>query len=66
MQNKYLWATLSIAAMWLATALVGVFGPLLEIQSAGGDIVAIPALAMTVGFFALVATIIVGIFGFRQ
>jgi hypothetical protein len=66
MQNKYVWATLSIAAIWLATALVGVFGPQLEIHGAGGEIVIIPVLAMTVGFFALVATIIIGIFGFRR
>lgn len=67
MQNKYLWATISIAVMWAATALVSVFGPLLEIQSGGGsEVVAIPVLALTIGFFALIGTIIVGMSGFRE
>ena len=65
MQNKYVWAGLSIVAMWSAVAFVGVFGPSMEVASAGGDVVTVPALAIVVAFFAMIGTILVAIFGFR-
>ncbi len=66
MENRYLWAAVSIAVMWLATILVGVFGPLLEIRDAAGGVLTIPALAAVVALFALIGTVSVGLRGFRQ
>ena len=64
MKSKHFWAASAIAAMWTAVLFVGVFGPSLEITSAG-DTVSVPVLAMTVAFFALIGTVLVAIFGFR-
>lgn len=61
MKTKYFYATISISAMWLAVLFSSIFGPPLE--SAGGD--SVPVIALAVSFFALIGTIIVGIFGFR-
>ena len=64
MKMKYFWAALAIAAMWIAVLFVGIFGPGLEIQS-GADVVNVPVVALSVALFALIGTIIVGVFGFR-
>ena len=61
MKTKYFYATVSISAMWLAVLFSSIFGPSLE--TAGGD--SIPVTAWAVALFALIGTIIVGIFGFR-
>lgn len=66
MRNKYVWAGLAIAAMWVAVALVGVFGPVLEATSAEGEVANVPVLGIVVAFFAMVGTILVAIFGFRE
>ena len=66
MQNKYFWAGLSIAAMWLAVLFVGVFGPVFEVACARGDAVSVPVGVIVVAFFAMVGTILVAIFGFRK
>jgi len=51
--------------MWSAVAFVGVFGPSMEVASAGGDVVTIPVLAIVAAFFAMIGTVLVAIFGFR-
>ena len=66
MRNKYVWAGLAIAAMWVAVALVGVFGPVLEATGAEGEVANVPVLGIVVAFFAVVGTILVAIFGFRE
>ena len=65
MENKYVWTGLAIVAMWLAVLFPGVYGPTFETTSAGGDVVSIPT-AWAIAPFAMVATIVVGIFGFRK
>ena len=65
MQNKYFWAALAIVAMWLAVLFVGVFGPVLEVTSAG-DTVSVPAAVIVVATFAMIGTVLVAIFGFRK
>ena len=64
MQNKYMWAGIYIAVIWIATGLVGVFGPTLQIATPHQ--MSVPALAMVVGAFALISTIFVAIFGFHK
>ena len=65
MQNKYFWASLIIIVMWIAVLFVGVYGPTMD---AGGSTGAqgIPVALTVVAFFALIGTVIVGIFGFRK
>ena len=62
MNRKHVWATVSIANMWLAVLFVGVFEPELAVNSAGGDIVRVPAARMFVALFAAVANGICGLF----
>jgi hypothetical protein len=64
MQNKPLWAAVSIAVVWIATGVIGVFGKTLQIASPHQ--LDIPVLAMIVGTFALISTIFIAIFGFRS
>jgi hypothetical protein len=64
MQNKHLWAAVSIAVIWIATAVIGVFGKALHIASPHQ--LEIPVLAIIVGTFALISTILIAIFGFRS
>lgn len=65
MENKYMWTGLAIVAIWLAVLFPGVYGPTLEATSAGGDVTSIPT-AWGIAPFAMVASIVVGIFGFRK
>ena len=55
MNKKYFWATLSIVTIWIAVLFVGVFGPELAVDSAGGDVVRLPAAPVAVAFFAAIA-----------
>jgi hypothetical protein len=64
-QNRYFWTGLSIAAMWIAVLFVGVFGPTMDAGGPTGA-VGIPVALTVVAFFALIGTVIVGIFGFRK
>ena len=64
MQNKYVWTGLAIVAMWLAVLFPGVYGPTFEATSVT-DTVSIPT-AWAIAPFAMVASIVVGIFGFRR
>jgi hypothetical protein len=65
-KSKYIWAGLAIAAMWAAVAIVGVYGPVLDATSAEGEVANIPVLGIVVALFAMVGTILVAIFGFRE
>ncbi len=65
MGNKYMWSGLAIIAMWLAVLFPGVYGPTFEISSNAGDVVTIPVV-WGIAFFAMIGTVIVGIFGFRK
>jgi len=51
MQNKYMWAGISIAVIWIATVF---------------DQISVPVLAMVVSAFALISTIFIAVFGFRK
>jgi hypothetical protein len=64
-QNKYVWAGLAIAAMWIAVLFVGVYGPDIESTSAGGNTSSVPV-AVVVAGCAMIGTILVAIFGFRK
>jgi hypothetical protein len=63
-RQKWAWATLAIASMWLAVLFTGVFAPSLVSESVGSSRTEIP-LGGIVALFALVGTIAVAIFGFR-
>ena len=65
MQQKYVWAVASIAIMWLAVLFVGVFGADFRTESAGGDITEVPVV-WGVALFAMIATVVVVIRGFRE
>ena len=65
MVAKYLLAAWSIAFMWLAVLFVGVFGADFHSESAGGDITEIPVV-WGVALFAMIATILVAKWGFRD
>jgi hypothetical protein len=64
MGNKYFWTSLAIVAMWLAVLFPGVYGPTFEVRSVT-DVVSIPT-AWGIAPFAMIASIVVGIFGFRK
>jgi len=64
MQNRYVWADISIAVIWIATVFVGVFGPTLQIATPHQ--ISVPVLAMVVSAFALISTIFIAVFGFRK
>ena len=64
MQQKYVWAAVSIAAMWLAVLFVGVFGGDLRTESINSS-TEIP-IVLLVSPFAMIGTILVAIFGFRK
>jgi len=64
MENRYFWCSLAIIAMWLAVLFPGVYGPSFEVSSTT-DVVSIPTASM-IAPFAMVGTIVVGIFGFRK
>jgi hypothetical protein len=64
-QNKYVWAVLAIAAMWIAVLFVGVYGPDIESTSPGGSTSSVPV-AVVVAGCAMIGTILVAIFGFRK
>lgn len=51
--------------MWIAVLFVGVFGPTMDAGGPTGA-VGIPVALTVVAFFALIGTVIVGIFGFRK
>jgi hypothetical protein len=65
MLPKYVWAVASIAVMWLAVLFVGVFGADFRVEGVGGDSTEIPVVWGVVPF-AMVATIVVVIRGFRE
>lgn len=50
--------------MWLAVLFPGVYGPSFEVTSAA-DVVSIPT-AWGIALFAMIGSIVVGIFGFRK
>ena len=64
MQNKYGWAGFSIAAIWVAVMIVGVYGGDFRTESIN-DTTEIPIVLM-VAALAMIATIAVAIFGFRK
>ena len=64
MQQKYVWAAVAIAAMWLAILFVGVFGGDFRTESMH-DTTEIPIVLM-VAPFAMSGTVLVAIFGFRK
>ncbi len=64
MENKYFWSSLAILSMWIAVLFTGVYGPSFEVSS-GADELSIPV-AWGIAFFAMIASIGVGIFGFRK
>jgi nitrate reductase NapE component len=65
MQQKHALVTGCIIIMWLAVLFVGVFGPDFRTESAAGDTVEVPVV-WGVALFAVVATAVVGWFGFRE
>lgn len=64
MENKYLWTGLAIAVMWLAVLFPGVYGPSFQVDDVTSS-VTIP-IAWGLAPFAMIGSIIVGIFGFRK
>jgi hypothetical protein len=36
MQNKYFWAALSIAIMWIAVLFIGIYGPTMDAGGSSG------------------------------
>jgi hypothetical protein len=65
MTRKWIWASVAISSMWIAVLFVGLFGPVLETESAGGDRATVPV-GVVVALCALVATIVVAAVGFRE
>jgi hypothetical protein len=65
MNQKYLWAALAIAAMWIAVAVVGAAGSDFVNESVTGDRTEIPAV-WAVAVFAAIATAFVAVWGFRE
>ncbi len=66
LNSKFFWVSLAIASIWVAVALVGIFGPELVVKTAGGDDVRLPAGAAVAAFFAAIATVFVAIWGYRE
>jgi formate-dependent nitrite reductase membrane component NrfD len=65
LQNKYFWAGVSIASMWIAVLFVGVFGPTMNAGGSTG-VQGLPVAVIMVAFFALIGTIVAAVFGFRK
>ena len=65
LQNKYFWAGVSIAFMWIAVLFVGVFGPTMNAGGADG-VQNLPVAVIMVAFFALIGTVVAAVFGFRK
>ena len=65
MQQKHLLVAACIIAMWLAVLFVGVFGADFRTESAGGDTTEVPVV-WVVALFAMIATVVVVIRGFRE
>jgi hypothetical protein len=65
MLPKYVWAVASITIMWLAVLIVGVLGADFRVEGAGGDTMEIPVVWGVVPF-AMIATIVVVMRGFRE
>ena len=66
LNKKFFWVSLAIASIWVAVALASIFGPELVVDSAGGDVVHVPAAAATASFFATIATVFVAVWGYRE
>lgn len=68
MQQKYALVASSIAFMWLAVLFVGVFGPDITNESAVAGVTTRDALpsVVIVAPATMIATAVVGWFGFRQ
>ena len=64
MQPRYLWSGVSIAAMWLAVLFVGVFGG--NYRSEGLHTTMELPIVLIVALFAMIATILVAKWGFRD
>ena len=62
---KYALVAAAIVFMWLAVLFVGVFGPDVRVDSAGGDTVEAPIVAV-VAVCALLGTAVVAWTGFRE
>jgi hypothetical protein len=60
-----LWAFLTIAVIWLAVLFTAVYGQEIVTESAAGDHVTVPSVAI-VAVFAFLATWAVAAFGFRR
>ena len=65
MQQKHLLVFGSIAIMWLAVLFVGVFGADFQTESVAGETMKIPVV-WGVSLFAMIATILVAKWGFRE
>ena len=65
MSRKWIWASLAISSMWITVLFVGLFGPVVETESAAGGRTAVPVATFVVALFALVATIVVANVGFK-
>jgi hypothetical protein len=60
-----MWASLAIAAMWVAVFVTAVWGPDAQFHGVDGSSSTIPT-AVFVTFFAFLGTWIVARYGFRQ
>jgi ABC-type multidrug transport system fused ATPase/permease subunit len=60
-----LWASLTIAVIWLAVLFTAVYGPDIVSSSVAGDHVTVPSVVV-VSLFAFLATWAVAAFGFRR
>ena len=65
LNKRFFWASVAIVAIWVAVALVGIFGPELVVNG-GADEVRIPAAVIFVSFFGAIATVPVAIVGYRE
>jgi len=66
LNKKFFWVSLATASIWVAVALASIFGPELVVDSAGGDVVRVPAIAVVASFFAAIATVFVAVWGYRE
>jgi len=65
MEPKYLWAGISIVFMWVAVAIVGVFGGSYRVERGIHDATEFP-IVVIVAALAVVATVFVARWGFRD